>query len=274
MRLGVQRALALASVTMLAACVDTVQVEGTGDASTAPATTTTTVTEADGAVMTVTVPVTTSGGSGDDSDAGLDEGDAGALFSTVHTGEVTFYAQTITNGNCSFGAISTNDFAALSQSTDYAGSNACGECIEITGKKGKVTVLAVDSCPGCAEGHLDLSNHAFDQLDDESVGVSPVTWQVVPCAVTGPIAYAFPSGVSIYYFSVNIQNTRVPVAKVELMVNGSYVEAPRTTYNDFVLDSESALPWQIRVTSQTGETLEDTFQATNAGTTVQGHAQF
>ncbi|KAG1084906.1 hypothetical protein G6F42_021601 [Rhizopus arrhizus] len=52
----------------------------------------------------------------------------------------------------------------------------CGRRITATGPKGSVTVKVVDTCPGCANGDLDLSPAAFAKIADMDAGRVPVTW--------------------------------------------------------------------------------------------------
>lgn len=52
----------------------------------------------------------------------------------------------------------------------------CGKTVTIT--KGSVSVKAtvVDKCMSCFGDSIDLSEHAFLQFADLSVGVLPATW--------------------------------------------------------------------------------------------------
>jgi len=55
-------------------------------------------------------------------------------------------------------------------------------CVRVDYNGRSVTVPVKDKCPSCARGHLDLSQPAFAQLADLSVGhVYGATWQFVRC---------------------------------------------------------------------------------------------
>src|SRR5689334_13454490 len=100
--------------------------------------------------------------SSDDSFPKQKPGAAPAL-SEKQSGEGTWY-DADGSGNCSFDPSPSNlDVAAMNDS-QYAGSSVCGECVDVTGPNGAVTVRIVDRCPGCSTGDLDLSKEAFAQI--------------------------------------------------------------------------------------------------------------
>jgi expansin (peptidoglycan-binding protein) len=68
----------------------------------------------------------------------------------------------------------------------------CGTCAEVTGPSGTVTLRIVD--PECASGDLDLSPAAFDQIAERALGRVAISWQEVPCEVTGPLVFHVDSG--------------------------------------------------------------------------------
>jgi expansin (peptidoglycan-binding protein) len=56
-------------------------------------------------------------------------------------------------------------------------SPVCGACLLVYGPKGSVQVKAVDLCPECSKGDLDLSPAAFDKIADADVGRVPIVWK-------------------------------------------------------------------------------------------------
>ncbi|KAL1923121.1 uncharacterized protein VTP21DRAFT_9497 [Calcarisporiella thermophila] len=76
---------------------------------------------------------------------------------------------------------SNGEMVAALNVAQYGGGNngapVCGKKAEVTGPKGKVTVTIVDKCPGCANGDLDLSPSAFNQIADQAAGRVPISWQ-------------------------------------------------------------------------------------------------
>jgi expansin (peptidoglycan-binding protein) len=189
-------------------------------------------------------------------------------------GVATYYAAD-GSGNCGFDP-SPNDLnVAAMNAAEYAGSAVCGECVSITGPKGNVTVRIVDQCPDCEKGHLDLSQQAFAQIADVSAGRVPITWKVVACNVTGSIEYRVKDGSSQYWTALQVRNSRLPVAKMELQSGGSWVDIGRATYNYFVVTSGvGPSSYQVRVTAVDGQTLVDTLPAVQPSTTVPGSGQF
>jgi expansin len=198
-----------------------------------------------------------------------------AALSAPEQGIATYYDADGT-GNCSFDASPDDLMVAAMDTPEYENSAVCGECVRIVGPMATITVRIVDSCPTCEVGHLDLSQEAFSQIAPISEGRVPITWHVVPCDVIGPIAYRFKEGSSQYWTAIQVRNIRLPVATLEWLNAGSYASIPRESYNYFVVASGVGTtgPFQVRVTSSTGEQLVDTLPGVMAGVVVNGAAQF
>ncbi|HWO17130.1 MAG TPA: expansin EXLX1 family cellulose-binding protein [Kofleriaceae bacterium] len=189
------------------------------------------------------------------------------------SGEGTYYAAD-GSGNCSFDASPGDLMVAAMNAPDYQTAALCGACLEVTGPSGKVTVRVVDKCPECQHGDLDLSPQAFEKLAPLSAGRVPITWRQVACNVTGPISYHFKDGANAYWTAIQIRNHRYPIAKVEAMQDGAYVQIPRLDYNYFVRDSGlGAGPYTLRVTDTRGHTVEDTGIALGDSVTRTGSRQ-
>lgn len=123
-------------------------------------------------------------------------------------------------------------------------------------------------CPECSHGDIDL-NIAGD-------GRWKARWYAVPCAV-GDSKLNYKIVVSSpYWFSLVVSNTAVPITDVQVKIGGSWRSLRRSNNNQFAYYSEAG-PWQttmplpIRVTSVTGETVEDTVASTSGG---EGKVQF
>jgi expansin (peptidoglycan-binding protein) len=226
----------------------------------------------------VLVLVAACGGTGDDQQA-LDGGPiVGGSCSAVpadESGDGTYYAADGT-GNCSF-APSPNDLlVAAMNRPDYGNAVWCGACVDVTGPKGSVTVRIVDQCPGCLKGSLDLSPQAFDMIADHAAGRVAITWHEVACPVTGPIGYYFKAGDMQFYAAIQIRNARYPIAKLEVMHAGAYLELVRADYNFFISPSGGLGigPLSFRVTDQRGHVLEDAAIALGSDVTRDGASQF
>lgn len=176
----------------------------------------------------------------------------------TESGVATYYAATGA-GNCGFDPSPNDlDVAAMDQ-PEWDGSAVCGACVKVTGPKGTVTVRIVDLCPGCAKGHLDLSQQAFAKIADLPQGKVSISWQVVPCAVTGNISYQLKDGSSQWWTAFQVRNHRTPVKSFAYQKNGAWVDVPRTSYNYFVVSGGTGpAPVKVRATSVEGESVEDT----------------
>jgi expansin (peptidoglycan-binding protein) len=215
------------------------------------------------------------GGASPDADGGgSNDGGTPISLGQPEQGVATYYAAD-GSGNCSFDP-SPNDLnVAAMDAAEYDGSAVCGECVSVTGPKGQVTVRIVDQCPGCEKGHLDLSQQAFAQIADVSAGRVPITWEVVACDVTGPIAYHFKDGSSQYWTAIQVRNHRLPIAKLEWMSGSAWTDIPRQSYNYFVVSSGVGPgSFQVRATAIDGQTLVDTLPPVQANATINGSAQF
>ena len=215
-----------------------------------------------------------SGGNSSSSSGGGGGGGAGPALGQSEQGVATYYAAT-GDGACSFGP-SPNDLdVAAMDLPEWDGSGVCGECVTVTGPGGSVTVRIVDQCPDCEVGHLDLSQEAFAKIADVSAGRVPVTWQVVTCGVSGNVQYQIKDGSSQWWTAILVRNSKLPIAKLEWMQNGAWVEVQRADYNYFVVASGVGPDsYQVRVTASDGQTLVDTLPPVVASTTVPGTGQF
>ena len=204
-----------------------------------------------------------------------DAAPSGGALGPDGSGRGTYYAATGA-GNCSFPATPNDLMVAAVNPTEYAGSAVCGSCLEVTGPNGKVVVRAVDQCPECPKGALDLSKEAFAKLSPLSAGIIAITWHPVACPVTGPIRYQLKSGSSQYYTSIQVRNHRLPITKLELEVNGAFVNVPRRDYNYFELASgvKTAGAFRVRVTALGGNVLTDTLPAATTTSEIAGLTNF
>jgi expansin (peptidoglycan-binding protein) len=103
----------------------------------------------------------------------------------------------------------------------------------------------------------------------------PITWQEVPCDVAGNIAYHYKDGSSQYWTAIQVRNSRLPIAKLEMKTGGAYADVPRVDYNYFV-QASGAGPGNVsvRITAIDGQQLEDVLPPASSNVTVPGSAQF
>jgi expansin (peptidoglycan-binding protein) len=158
---------------------------------------------------------------------------------------------------------------------DYDASAVCGSCARIVGPQGTVDVRIVDQCPECAAGDIDLSPEAFELIAPLSAGRVDISWETIPCEVTGPIAYHFKDGSNPWWTAVQIRNHRHAVASVEVWLDGAWVGVPRLDYNYFVRDTGMGEgPFTFRVTDIHGHVVEDMEVGLLDDGTVEGTSQF
>ncbi|MDC0666758.1 expansin EXLX1 family cellulose-binding protein [Nannocystis radixulma] len=176
----------------------------------------------------------------------------------VHSGEATYYAAD-GSGNCSFDANPGEPMVAAMNNVDYAASAACGACVAIDGPDGSITVRIVDSCPGCPQGDIDLSEGAFPMIAAMELGRVPISWRYVSCATSGPIVYHFKEGSNEWWTAVQIRGHKNPIATLEFKdAGGQWQAVPRLDYNYFVAEQGMGPgPYAFRVTDTAGNVLED-----------------
>ena len=205
-------------------------------------------------------------------------GGSGSTFSAaVQQGKATYYDYSSAGQvACSFDITSDTDVTALPDA-DFAGSAACGACLDVSGPNGKITVRVVDLCPDCEPGHIDLSAQAFAKIADPKLGRVPITYRAVACNITGPMAYRVKEGSSKYWTAIQVRNHRIPVAKVEYSKNGTFTEMPRANYDYFVDtmgvgDQPNGIA--LRITGADGQVVTDSIPGPQAGKVFTGAAQF
>ncbi|KAG2203692.1 hypothetical protein INT46_001722 [Mucor plumbeus] len=104
---------------------------------------------------------------------------ASSSSSGDYSGDATYYGTGL--GSCGWTSKDSEYIVALNHGQMANGANSnknpnCGRSITATGPKGSVTVKIVDTCPGCANGDLDLSPAAFAKIADMAAGRVPVSW--------------------------------------------------------------------------------------------------
>lgn len=213
-------------------------------------------------------------GTGDGGGGGADSSSSAPPLGQDQHGDGTYYGATGA-GACSFDATPTDLDVAAMNAPQYAGSAVCGECVAITGPKGGVTVRIVDLCPECKSGDLDLSQEAFAKIADVSAGRVKITWHVVPCAVTGNVAYRFKEGSSQYWTAIQVRNHKLPIAKLEWQKQGVWQDVARESYDYFVVAGGVGTgAISLRLTAIDGQTLVDTLPGVLDAMVVSGASQF
>ena len=179
---------------------------------------------------------------------------------TQYTGHATYYLLLDQGsiGNCTFENDSLGIAYAAAATQLYAGSDACGVCLEVTGNTGTRTIQVVDQCPTCTAGtDLDLGPDIFEEIVGPlSVGYSEISFFEIACPWdTKPIT-VYIQGSNEWYGKVIIANHKNRINRVEINNGGSWVDMVRGTDNGWVkggLGGHAA--YEIRVTDIFGETV-------------------
>lgn len=173
--------------------------------------------------------------------------------------------------------VDTNDgkyFGAMN-TADYDTAATCGACVEVTrdGSK-KVTITVADQCPvgsnpKCKTGHIDLSREAFDQLANSGsegyLGTSnggeqgQISWKYVPCPEGSNVFFTLKEADNEYWNQIMVSGHRWAIDKVEVRVDGTWVNAVRQEHNyweppEGIFGED--LPYRVRVTDVNGSVLE------------------
>ncbi len=212
-----------------------------------------------------------SDGSGDDGN----NTSASVVIGQEQQGIATYYDFADGSGACLFDATPHDlDVAALN-AEQFDQAAHCGACARVEGPDGSVTVRLVDLCPECKAGHLDLSPSAFEKIAPLPHGRVDISWTLVSCSVSGPVAYKYKDGSNQWWTAVQIRNHRYPITKFEIDKGNGFTELTRTEYNYF-LDESGFGPdsVQVRITATNGQTLVDTLPPVQEDLVTQGHAQF
>lgn len=190
-------------------------------------------------------------------------------------GDATYYTFADGSGACGFPATPSDLLVGAMNAPDYGASEPCGACAHVVGPEGEVTIRIVDLCPECAKGSIDLSPQAFERIAPIAKGRVPITWQYVPCDVSGPVTYHFKDGSNQWWTAIQMRNIRHAVSKLEFEKDGDFVAVPRLDYNYFVAESGmGAGPLKLRVTDVHGSELVDDAIALADNADRSGAAQF
>ena len=174
------------------------------------------------------------------------------------SGQATFY-NSPGIGNCTL-PYTDSDFGAAVAPALYQGSAMCGRCARVTGPLGTVTVRVVDQCPTCAANDLDLTPAAFAAIGTPANGVEPVSWEIVECPVSGPVAFLF-QGSNPFFLKLQVRNHRYGVAGMSIGVGAAmYTPMTRVSDNFFQYTPGSSIPFPIslRLTDVNGAVLNET----------------
>ncbi|HTU06913.1 MAG TPA: expansin EXLX1 family cellulose-binding protein [Trebonia sp.] len=161
--------------------------------------------------------------------------------------------------NCSYPSPPADGlFVALSPG-EYDSAAACGGYLEVHGPDGSVRVEVIDQCPGCGDGHIDLSETAFSALAPLNQGLINVTYQpLVNPSLPGPVSLVVKQGSSPYWLALLAMNTGNPLTSVQVQSasGGGWYNLVQASYNYWVAQSGAgAGPFTVRLTDTQGHVV-------------------
>ncbi|GES22224.1 hypothetical protein Aple_051210 [Acrocarpospora pleiomorpha] len=168
-------------------------------------------------------------------------------------GRAYFYEPQAGPGNCSLEAAGQL-FVSVSAG-EYAGSQACGGYLDVTGPRGTVRVQVVDQCVKCGKGELDLSRPAFSKIAQPGVGVTRVVYdRVRNPQVDKPLGFRVKAGSSVYWLAVQVLDHGNPLRSVRIRDGGHWRDLRRGGDNYWVFEHfPGAGPFTLRVTDVFGQ---------------------
>jgi expansin len=196
----------------------------------------------------------------------------GGVLSAAQAGETSGIATNyVLQGlpNCSYPSPPADGlFVALSPG-EYDNAAACGGYLEVHGPDGSVRVEVIDQCPGCGDGHIDLSQAAFSALAPLNEGLIDVTYQsLVNPSLPGPISLLVKQGSSPYWLALLAMNTGNPLASVQVQSEsgGGWYSLVQASYNYWIAQSGvGAGPFTVRLTDTQGHVVTVPDIALNPG---------
>jgi hypothetical protein len=151
-------------------------------------------------------------------------------------------------------------FAAIpgNSSSDFNTSGSCGACVQISNAGHTIIATIIDECPensnpvckNNANGELDLSVDAFNQLGFGNGNPSGTSWKVVPCPVTGNVVVRVKQPNELY-----IENVILALKSV----SGPGGDASRTSYGSWHFNANVNNPGtQLTLTDAASRTIQVT----------------
>jgi expansin len=193
----------------------------------------------------------------------------------VEKGRITFYAQS-NYVACDIPESEWPQYTTALSEKHFQGGLACGATVRLMNGGKEIQVMVVDLCPvqgneqWCSGDmtHFDLGNSTtFAQLEPPETGVKQITFEWIPTPVGDtPVKLRLKDGINPYWVAIEVINHRYPVAKLEIKdpQSGTWKTGDRTkpgmyNYWQFSFTGNGLVaPFQIRITDQYGQVIEET----------------
>lgn len=198
----------------------------------------------------------------------------------VENGRITYYAQSNFVA-CDIPMSEWPQYTTALSEKHFQGGLACGATVRLMNAGKEIRAMVVDLCPvvgneeWCSGDmtHFDLGNATtFAQLEPPVTGVKQITFEWIPTPVGDtPVKLRLKDGINNWWIAIEVINHRYPIAKLEIKdpQSGAWRAGDRTKpgmYNYWQFDFTGnglTPPFQIRITDQYGQVIEET------GTVVQ-----
>jgi expansin (peptidoglycan-binding protein) len=156
-------------------------------------------------------------------------------------------------GNCSYPSPPADGLYVALSTPEYAKAARCGGYLEVSGPDGSVRVKVVDRCPGCAAGHIDLSETAFARLAPLSAGRIGVTYtRLADPPLPGPLSIELKPGSSRYWLGLLADHTGNPLASVQVRASSGWLSLRRGSDNYWIASGAGPGPFTVRLTDTQG----------------------
>jgi expansin len=157
-------------------------------------------------------------------------------------------------GNCSYPRLPADGLYVALSPSEYRGAATCGGYLQVKGPNGSVRVKVVDQCPGCAAGHIDLSESAFARLAPLPEGRIKVTYtHLSDPPLPGPVSIEVNQGSSRFWLALLADNTGNPLASVQVATSAGWRSLAHASYNYWIARSGPGPgPFTVRLTDTRG----------------------
>jgi expansin (peptidoglycan-binding protein) len=193
----------------------------------------------------------------------------------VEHGRITFYAQSNIVA-CDIPQSEWPQYTTALSEKHFQGGLACGATVRLINGGKEIQAMVVDLCPvqgneqWCSGDltHFDLGgSDAFAQLERPETGVKELSFQWLPTPVGDtPVKLRLKDGINAYWIAIEVINHRYPIAKLEIKdpKTDAWIAGDRTkpgmyNYWQFSFTGNGLqTPYQIRITDQFGQVIEET----------------
>jgi hypothetical protein len=157
------------------------------------------------------------------------------------------------------------------------GGGACDRCIRITTAAERTIIARVVTYGATNEpGDIDVSLSVYEALN---IGEYPrlMSWYFTKCPQSGTIQYEFQEGAHIWWSSLWLRISRVPIAKVEVRSKNHQAFFPLTRGTDGTLTDNGGFGegrFTLRTTAFDGQAIEDDFDSFPTGKIIPSSKQF